>query len=116
MKQNYIERRNTSRKIKSMRENTERDRQAWKATLYALGKSNSLSCVIKEQLLFIDAMTMNSLEKENTTGQKKNGITAFQRPLFPFHKEKYCNYQSIDNYSIYKKGTDGSLVTCKKCA
>jgi hypothetical protein len=64
----------------------------------------------KEQLLFSDTMVMNSLEKakkENTTRQKKNGVTAFQRPLPPFHKEKYYNSQSIENYSIYKNGTDG---------
>ena len=78
----------------SMRENTERDRQAWKATLYALGKSYSLMRN-KEQLLSIDTMDTNSLVKENTTRQKKNGVTAFQRPLFPLSLRKMLQ-SSID--------------------
>ncbi len=70
-----------------MRENSERARQTCEATLYALGKSYSLMRS-KEQLLFIDTMATNSLEKENTTRQKKNGVTAFQRPLFSLSQRK----------------------------
>ena len=117
MKQNSSERRNTSRKIKSMRENTERDRQAWKATLYALGKSYSLMRN-KERLLFIDTMATNSLEKakkEIQPGRKRTVLPPSKVHRSPFHKVKYCNSQLIENYSIYKNGTDGQRTIGRTC-